>query len=45
MGLVTASAMHARVKAWDEGAWFREGLYVHAEKAAHRRAAATTAAE
>ena len=29
----------ARVKAWDDGAWFREGLVAHAEKAAARRAA------
>jgi ring-1,2-phenylacetyl-CoA epoxidase subunit PaaA len=28
----------ARVKAWDDGAWFREGLVAHAEKAAARRA-------
>jgi ring-1,2-phenylacetyl-CoA epoxidase subunit PaaA len=28
----------ARVKAWDDGAWFREGLVAHAEKAATRRA-------
>ena len=27
----------ARVKAWDDGAWFREGLVAHAEKAAARR--------
>ena len=29
----------ARVMAWEEGAWFREGLSAHAEKAAARRAA------
>ena len=29
----------ARVRAWEEGAWFREGLSAHAEKAAARRAA------
>ncbi|TPE51917.1 1,2-phenylacetyl-CoA epoxidase subunit PaaA [Amaricoccus solimangrovi] len=28
----------ARVKAWDDGAWFREGLVAHAEKAAARKA-------
>ncbi|MBP7242210.1 1,2-phenylacetyl-CoA epoxidase subunit PaaA [Amaricoccus sp.] len=28
----------ARVKAWDDGAWFRDGLVAHAEKAAARRA-------
>ena len=27
----------ARIKAWDDGAWFREGLVAHAEKAAARR--------
>ena len=27
----------ARVKAWDDGAWFREGLVAHAEKAAARQ--------
>lgn len=31
----------ARVKAWDDGAWFREGLMAHARK----RAAAKMAAE
>ena len=30
----------ARVKAWDDGAWFRDGLMAHAEKAASRRQAA-----
>ncbi|HRW14320.1 1,2-phenylacetyl-CoA epoxidase subunit PaaA [Amaricoccus sp.] len=29
----------ARVKAWEDGAWFREGLVTHAEKAAARVAA------
>ena len=29
----------ARVKAWEDGAWFREGLVAHAEKAAARVAA------
>ncbi len=33
--------MGARVKAWEDGAWFRDGLMAHAEK----RAAAKTAAE
>jgi ring-1,2-phenylacetyl-CoA epoxidase subunit PaaA len=28
----------ARVKAWEDGAWFREGLVANAEKAAARRA-------
>ncbi|MFB2532733.1 1,2-phenylacetyl-CoA epoxidase subunit PaaA [Paracoccus sp. p4-l81] len=30
----------ARVKAWEDGAWFRDGLMAHAEKAAARRMAA-----
>ena len=28
----------ARVKAWEDGAWFRDGLAAHAQKAAQRRA-------
>ena len=32
--------LDARNKAWDDGAWFREGLVAHAEKAAARRTAA-----
>jgi ring-1,2-phenylacetyl-CoA epoxidase subunit PaaA len=35
----------ARVKAWEDGAWFRDGLNAYAEKAAKRRAAAKVAAE
>ena len=31
----------ARMKAWDDGAWFRDGLLAHAEKAAARRSAAS----
>jgi ring-1,2-phenylacetyl-CoA epoxidase subunit PaaA len=27
----------ARIKAWDDGAWFREGLVAHAERATARR--------
>lgn len=34
-----------RKGAWDEGAWFRDGLTAHAEKSAKRRAAARHAAE
>ncbi|SFG09864.1 ring-1,2-phenylacetyl-CoA epoxidase subunit PaaA [Palleronia marisminoris] len=34
-----------RKDAWDEGAWFRDGLTAHAEKSAKRRAAARHAAE
>lgn len=30
----------ARVKAWEDGAWFRDGLMAHADKAAARRMAA-----
>ena len=37
--------LNARVKAWEDGAWFRDGLLAHAEKAAARRAAAKIAAE
>ncbi|WP_349369682.1 1,2-phenylacetyl-CoA epoxidase subunit PaaA [Salinarimonas sp.] len=35
----------ARVKAWNDGAWVRDGLNAHAEKQAERRAAAKIAAE
>jgi ring-1,2-phenylacetyl-CoA epoxidase subunit PaaA len=35
----------ARVKAWDDGAWYRDGLTAHANKAAARRATAKIAAE
>ena len=35
----------ARVKAWEDGAWFRDGLMAHAEKAEARRRAARVAAE
>jgi ring-1,2-phenylacetyl-CoA epoxidase subunit PaaA len=35
----------ARVKAWEDGAWVREGLVAHAEKAAARERAARIAAE
>ena len=37
--------LQARVKAWEDGAWFRDGLSAHAEKMAERRAAAKIAAE
>ena len=37
--------MTARVTAWEDGAWFRDGLTAHAEKTAARRAAARHAAE
>ncbi len=32
--------MDARISAWEEGAWFREGLTAHADKQAGRRIAA-----
>ncbi|MDO4230765.1 MAG: 1,2-phenylacetyl-CoA epoxidase subunit PaaA [Lautropia sp.] len=32
--------MEARVKAWEDGAWFRDGLVAHADKARQRRKAA-----
>ncbi|MFW2542960.1 1,2-phenylacetyl-CoA epoxidase subunit PaaA [Primorskyibacter sp. 2E107] len=35
----------ARRKAWDDGAWFRDGLSAYAEKSAARRATTATAAE
>jgi ring-1,2-phenylacetyl-CoA epoxidase subunit PaaA len=35
----------ARVKAWEDGAWFRDGLMAHAQKTAARRRAAAQAAE
>jgi len=35
----------ARVKAWDDGAWFRDGLMAHAEKAEARKSASLMAAE
>ncbi|TMV92298.1 1,2-phenylacetyl-CoA epoxidase subunit A [Thioclava sp. BHET1] len=35
----------ARREAWDNGAWFREGLTAYADKAAARRAASNMAAE
>ncbi len=37
--------LEARVKAWDDGEWFRDGLNAFAEKAAARRLAASVAAE
>jgi ring-1,2-phenylacetyl-CoA epoxidase subunit PaaA len=37
--------MATRVAAWEDGAWFREGLVAHAEKRAARRAAQAVAAE
>ena len=37
--------MKARVKAWEDGRWFRDGLTAHAEKRAQRRAGGRVAAE
>jgi ring-1,2-phenylacetyl-CoA epoxidase subunit PaaA len=39
-GPCNAERMQARVKAWDDGAWYREGLLAHARKKRARRAAA-----
>ena len=36
--------LHARVQAWVDGAWFREGLTAHAEKLAQRHASVPDAA-
>jgi ring-1,2-phenylacetyl-CoA epoxidase subunit PaaA len=44
-GPCNAERLNARKKAWNDGAWFRDGLTAHAEKAADRRAAAKIAAE
>ena len=39
-GPCNAERMAARRKAWDDGAWFRDGLMAHAKKAAARKMAA-----
>ncbi len=39
-GPCNADRMAARQKAWDDGAWFRDGLMAHARKAAARKMAA-----
>jgi ring-1,2-phenylacetyl-CoA epoxidase subunit PaaA len=39
-GPCNAERMAARQKAWDDGAWVREGLMAHAEKKAARKVAA-----
>ena len=44
-GPCNAERMAARIKAWEDGAWVRDGLNAYAEKAATRKAAAQTAAE
>lgn len=37
--------LNDRVKAWEDGAWYRDGLQAYGEKQAERRAAARIAAE
>ena len=44
-GPCNAERMAARVKAWEDGTWVRDGLNAYAEKAAARKAATQTAAE
>ncbi|MEP1230520.1 MAG: 1,2-phenylacetyl-CoA epoxidase subunit PaaA [Litorimonas sp.] len=39
-GPCNVERLAARNKAWDDGAWFREGLKAHAEKQANRKIAA-----
>jgi len=39
-GPCNAERLGARVKAWEDGAWFREGLMAHADKQAARKIAA-----
>ena len=39
-GPCNAERLGARVKAWEDGAWFRDGLMAHADKARARRVAA-----
>ncbi|AGT08262.1 1,2-phenylacetyl-CoA epoxidase subunit PaaA [Paracoccus aminophilus] len=38
-GPCNAERLGARVKAWEDGAWFRDGLMAHAEKSAARQGA------
>lgn len=44
-GPCNTERMQARVAAWEDGAWFREGLMAHARKEEDRRNAARQAAE
>lgn len=44
-GPCNAERLDARVTAWEDGAWFRDGLMAHAKKQDARRAAAHLAAE
>ena len=39
-GRCNKERMAARRKAWDDGAWFRDGLMAHAKKIAARKMAA-----
>ncbi|MGO4852880.1 1,2-phenylacetyl-CoA epoxidase subunit PaaA [Phaeovulum sp. W22_SRMD_FR3] len=42
-GPCNAERLGARVKAWEDGAWYRDGLMAHAEKAAARKRSAIAA--
>jgi ring-1,2-phenylacetyl-CoA epoxidase subunit PaaA len=44
-GPCNTERMQARVKAWEDGAWFREGLLAHAKKREAERAQQRVAAE
>ena len=44
-GPCNAERLGARVKAWEDGAWFRDGLMAHAAKAGERARTARHAAE
>jgi len=44
-GPCNTERLQARVDAWEQGAWFREGLMAHAKKQDARRAALRVAAE
>jgi ring-1,2-phenylacetyl-CoA epoxidase subunit PaaA len=44
-GPCNVDRLAARVKAWEDGEWFRDGLVAHARKAQTRRGAAKVAAE
>lgn len=44
-GPCNSERLGARVKAWEDGAWFRDGLMAHADKAEAARRAAHIAAE
>jgi ring-1,2-phenylacetyl-CoA epoxidase subunit PaaA len=44
-GPCNVDRLGARVKAWEDGAWVRDGLVAHARKARARRESAKVAAE